>query len=187
METKIKLLLCILLFKSIAYCQNDYTVLEESIYSTIKFHDVLLTDIKNTSGTNSGMATLFPIDQNNTQTGMTLQDPNGVVVETYGQEIGELHKEFLYNSGLKITFANDDDDQVLEVVDIVANIISINGQVLETGDSISNLTSINYTICNGIDNYKYVDIIKVGHDAAPITISLDDNNIITKIHYYVEP
>ncbi len=172
----------------LVYSQNDYTILSESVYNTIKFHDVLFTDIKATNGNTAQMASLFPINQDeNNNTGIALSHPNDVSIEEFGQMIGEAQKYFEYDSGLKVFFANDDSDPQLEVIGVEAKIITIDGISLEIGDPISDLTSVNYTIATGENNYKFVNIIKSAHYAGSLILSLDSFNHITAIKYYVNP
>jgi hypothetical protein len=188
MKNKMKYFIISIFAISLGYCQNDYTVLSESTYNTIKFHDVLFTDIMATDGNNAQMANLFPTDINdNNSSGIGLADPNDVTIDEYGQEIDEVEKSFIYQSGLKVYFSNDDQDPELEVIGINAKKITIDGESLEIGDSIGVLTNLNYVVQTGNSNYKFVEIVKTGHYSTPITISLDINNQITQIEYYINP
>lgn len=183
-----KIVIIFLLAINSIYSQNDYTILSESVYNTIKFHDVLFTDIKATNGNTAQMVSLFPINQDeNNDTGIALNHPNDVSIEEFGQMIGEPQKYFEYDSGLKVFFANDDPDPQLEVIGVEAKIITIDGISLEIGDPISDLTSVNYTIATGENNYKFVNIIKSGHYAESLILSLDSFNHMTAIKYYVNP
>jgi hypothetical protein len=188
MKTQIKYFIVCLFAISVGYCQNDFTELSESQYNTIKFHDVLFTDIKATNGDTSQMANLFPVDDDNQgsqQTGVISSDPNAVTIDEFGHEIGEVRKKFKYNSGLEVYFAKKGNSPEFEVADLKAKKLSINGVSLEIGDPISNLTSVNYVVSTNNNNIQTVKIIKTGQYTLPIIIKLNSNNNITDIHYFV--
>ena len=182
-------LIFIILNVAFSNAQTGYTVLTEDIYETIKFEDVLFTDIKATQGDINQMANLFPIDENPgpQQIGSGSNDPNSVTIEEYGQEIDEFHREFLYDNRLKVTFYDVDFDNELEVVDLKSNTITIDGITLNIGDPISNLTSINYTIKTGSNSNKLVLLIKNNNYGVSMSLRLDSNNNLTEIHYYENP
>jgi hypothetical protein len=187
MKNKMKYFIISIFAISLGYCQNDYTVLSESTYNTIKFHNVLFTDIMATDGNNAQMANIFPTDINDSNSsGIGLADPNDVTVDEYGQEIDEVEKSFIYQSGLKVYFSNDDQDPELEVIGIKAKKITIDGTSLEVGDHISNLTNVNYTIANGV-NIQLVKIIKPNGYANALSIRLNNTQHITEIEYYIKP
>ena len=169
--------------------QLGYTVLNENIYNTIKFEGVLFTDIKATHGAIDQMANLFPVDddQGPQQSGFQLPDPNSVNIEEPGAITGDVYREFHYQNGLSVTFFGEDQGDDLEVIDLKSDNITINGVMLEIGDPITDLTSINYNIKTGIDNNQFVNIVKEGEYAFSLSIDLDSNDNITKIHYFRIP
>ena len=173
----------------LANAQSGNTVLTEDEYETIKFEDVLFTDIKATQGDINQMANLFPVDENPgpQQIGSGSNDPNSVTIDEYGQEIGEFHREFHYNNGLKVVFTNVDMDNELEVVDLKSNSITIDGITLNIGDPISNLTNINYTIKTDLNNVNYINIIESSLSSVTLVLELSSNDTLTKIHYYEIP
>jgi len=137
--------------------QLGYTVVTENIYSTIKFEDVLFTDIKATYGDINQMANLFPLEDDGNSgptTGIDLAQPNSVTIEEPGAITGDIYREFEYHNGLEVTFFGENQEDVLEVIDLKSDNITINGVKLEIGDPISNLTSINYLIKNGLVHDK---------------------------------
>jgi hypothetical protein len=190
MKTQIKYFILSLFAISVGYCQNDFTELSESQYNTIKFHDVLFTDIKATNGDTSQMANLFPVDDDNQgpqQIGANASDPNAVTIDEFGHEIGEDQKYFKYNSGLEVYFAKKHNNSGLELVGIKAKKITIDGISLEIGDSISDLTSINYNLRNVPNGNKLVLVVQDGLYAYSLSLRLDSNNNLSEIHYYENP
>ncbi|QTY28013.1 hypothetical protein [Flavobacterium sp. CS20] len=170
--------------------QLGYTVVTENIYNTIKFEDVLFTDIKATHGDIDQMVNLFPIeDDENTgpTTSIDLAQPNSVTIEEPGAITGDVYREFEYHNGLEVTFFGENQGDNLEVIDLKSDNITIDGVKLEIGDPISNLTSINYIIKNGANNNKFVNIVEEGEYAFSLSLDLDSNNYITKIHYFEIP
>lgn len=167
-----------------------YSVLSENIYNTIKFEGVLFTDIKATHGAIDQMANLFPVDDGNQgpqQSGFQPPDPNSVNIEEPGAITGDVYREFHYQNGLSVTFFGEDQGDDLEIIDLKSDNITINGVMLEIGDPITDLTSINYIIKTGIDNNQFVNIVKEGEYAFSLSIDLDSNDNITKIHYFIIP
>ncbi|QTY28014.1 hypothetical protein [Flavobacterium sp. CS20] len=170
--------------------QLGYTVVTENIYNTIKFEDVLFTDIKATHGDIDQMANLFPIeDDENTgpTTSIDLAQPNSVTIEEPGAITGDVYREFEYHNGLEVTFFGENQGDDLEVIDLKSDNITINGIKLEIGDPISNLTSINYLIKNGANNNKLVKVVQEGEYAVSLSLRLDSNNNLSEIHFYVNP
>ena len=170
--------------------QLGYTVLNENIYNTIKFEGVLFTDIKATHGAIDQMANLFPVEDDNQgpqQSGSYSSDPNSVNIEEPGAITGDVYREFHYQNGLSVTFFGEDQGDDLEIIDLKSDNITINGVMLEIGDPITDLTSINYIIKTGIDNNQFVNIVKEGEYAFSLSIDLDSNDNITKIHYFRIP
>lgn len=170
--------------------QLGYTVLNENIYNTIKFEGVLFTDIKATHGAIDQMTNLFPVDDDNQgpqQSGYYSSDPNSVNIEEPGAITGDVYREFHYQNGLSVTFFGEDEGDDLEIIDLESDNITINGVMLEIGDPITDLTSINYTIRTGTNNNQLVSIFQSGFLSVTLTLELDSNDCINRIHYYRIP
>ena len=173
----------------LANAQSGNTVLTEDKYETIKFEDVLFTDIKATHGDINQMANLFPVDENPgpQQIGSGSNDPNSVTIQEPGEVTGELYRIFKYNSGLEVAFHDNNHDGELEVIDLKSNSITIDGITLNIGDPISNLTNINYTIKTDLNNVNYINIIESSLSSVTLVLELSSNDTLTKIHYYEIP
>ena len=173
----------VLFLTSVSYCQNDYTVLDEKTYNTIKFDGVFFADIK---------ATNADIDKLNELLLNTAYDPFGkgekataVNIELNGYEIGEEQRVFNYNSELMIAFSREENSTEYVIVRLESTNITVNGTKLKIGDPISNLKGIiDYKIAIGSYDNKFVSIIFNNNYSAPISIDLDDKNRITEILYY---
>ncbi|MBZ9652206.1 hypothetical protein [Psychroflexus montanilacus] len=167
-----------------------YTVVTENIYNTIKFEGILFTDIKATNGDIDQMANLFPVEDNgNTRptTGLQLAQPNTVTIEEPGAITGDVYRDFKYHNGLEVTFFGENQGDDLEVIDLKSDNITINGVTLQIGDPITDLTSINYIIKTGTINNQFINIVKEGEYAVSLSLDLDSNNNIVKIHYFEIP
>jgi len=197
MKHKLIALLCLFCIGLTAIAQSEqqaselgYTIFPDSLYNTIKFEDVLFSDIKATHGDINQMANLFPLEDDGNSgptTGIDLAQPNSVTIEEPGAITGNIYREFEYHNGLEVTFFGENQGDELEVIDLKSDNITINGVKLEIGDPISNLTSVNYLIKNGANNNKLVKVVQEGEYAVSLSLRLDSNNILSEIHYYVNP
>lgn len=177
-----KTILLGLLIQGSCNAQPTFTDLSANVYDNIKFHDVLFTDIIAAEGSIQEMALLFPVEE--TSPGTLQQAPNAVSIDQYGQEINEPHIDFVYNSGLEVTFGKETINSDFEIVSVKAQQTTINGVSLAIGDLISNLT-INYTICTDLNGNNYVSIVRNGAFCCPLKIKLNSSNEVIEILYFI--
>jgi len=170
----------------IGYSQSGYTVLNNDEYDQIKFGDTYFKDIKESNADIKILNDLV-LNKASLWKDNKAKKTNAVTIEIYGFEIGEPQRVFNYNSGLMIAFSDDSNNQKFEIGRLETNDININGVYLKVGDPISKLNSIEYVIDTGKNKRKFVSIIREDGYCCPISISLDSNNKISDIVYYVIP
>lgn len=149
----------------------EFTNLSTSLFDEIKFHGVLFTDIKDANANVDVMEELFENEEEEStvaQNGMQIADGYQLSINQYGEDIGELRKDFVYYFGLKVYFGITNNSDTYEVLDLKANSITINEVTLEIGDDIENL-NIDYHINSDIENDKFIFIIRNGSFCCPIS------------------